>query len=121
MSDPFLGEIRIVGFPFAPRGYAQCQGQRMPIAWTRALLNGALTGELDKGQFRRDPYFGFSVPVAAPGIPAESLVPEATWSDKAAYKKQAERLVDMFRENFKRFASDVDGAILSAGPVAATK
>lgn len=39
MSEPFLGEIRIVGFPYAPRGYAQCQGQRMPIAQNAALFS----------------------------------------------------------------------------------
>lgn len=39
MSDPFLGEIRIVGFPYAPRGYAQCQGQRVPIAQNAALFS----------------------------------------------------------------------------------
>jgi phosphoenolpyruvate carboxykinase (ATP) len=93
-------------------------GRRMPIAWTRALLNGALTGELDKGKFRRDARFGFSVPVSAPGIPDEALVPEKTWADHAAYAKQAERLVDMFRVNFKRFAGEVDNAILAGGPVA---
>jgi phosphoenolpyruvate carboxykinase (ATP) len=92
-------------------------GRRMPIAWTRALLNGALSGELDKGEFRRDARFGFAVPVAAPGIPAEALMPEKTWADQAAYAKQAERLVDMFRVNFKRFAGEVDSAILAGGPV----
>ena len=30
--EPFLGEIKMVGFNFAPRGYAMCQGQLMPIA-----------------------------------------------------------------------------------------
>lgn len=39
MSDPFLGEIRIVAFPFAPRGYALCQGQRVPIAQHGALFS----------------------------------------------------------------------------------
>ena len=39
MSEPFLGEIRIVGFPYAPRGYAQCQGQRVPIAQNAALFS----------------------------------------------------------------------------------
>jgi phosphoenolpyruvate carboxykinase (ATP) len=93
-------------------------GRRMPIAWTRGLLNGALSGELDKREFRRDPLFGFAVPVSAPGIPAEALVPESTWSDKAAYRQQAARLVEMFRANFQRFASEVDAAILSGGPLA---
>ncbi|MBI5255254.1 MAG: tail fiber protein [Burkholderiales bacterium] len=39
MSEPFLGEIRIVAFPHAPKGYAQCQGQRMPIAQNSALFS----------------------------------------------------------------------------------
>jgi microcystin-dependent protein len=39
MSDPFLGEIKMVGFNFAPRGWAQCLGQLMPIAQNSALFS----------------------------------------------------------------------------------
>ncbi|RKE25171.1 microcystin-dependent protein [Paraburkholderia sp. BL23I1N1] len=39
MSDPFLGEIRMAGFNFAPRGWAQCQGQLMPISQNQALFS----------------------------------------------------------------------------------
>ncbi len=38
MSDPFLGEIRMMGFNFAPTGWAQCQGQLMPISQNQALF-----------------------------------------------------------------------------------
>ena len=38
MSDPFVGEIRMVGFPFAPRGWALCQGQLLPLAQNQALF-----------------------------------------------------------------------------------
>jgi microcystin-dependent protein len=38
MSDPFMGEIRVFGFSFAPRGWAQCNGQLMPIAQNTALF-----------------------------------------------------------------------------------
>jgi len=31
MSEPFLAEIRLFGFNFAPRGWAQCDGQILPI------------------------------------------------------------------------------------------
>ena len=31
MSEPFLAEVRIVGFNFAPRGWAFCDGQILPI------------------------------------------------------------------------------------------
>ena len=39
MSEPFLGEIRMVGFNFAPRGWAFCQGQIMAIAQNSALFS----------------------------------------------------------------------------------
>lgn len=38
MSEPFLGEIRMVGFNFAPLGWAFCQGQTMSIAQNSALF-----------------------------------------------------------------------------------
>ncbi len=38
MSEPFLGEIRMVGFNYAPSGWAFCQGQLMPIAQNSALF-----------------------------------------------------------------------------------
>ncbi|HEY5979367.1 MAG TPA: tail fiber protein [Microlunatus sp.] len=39
MSEPFLGEIRNFGFNFAPRGWAQCQGQLMSISQNTALFS----------------------------------------------------------------------------------
>ncbi|HEX7027721.1 MAG TPA: tail fiber protein [Gammaproteobacteria bacterium] len=39
MSEPFLGEIRMVGFNFAPRGWAFCQGQILSIAQNSALFS----------------------------------------------------------------------------------
>ena len=38
MSDPFLAEIRIFPFNFAPTGWAFCQGQIMPISQNTALF-----------------------------------------------------------------------------------
>ncbi len=37
--DPFVGEIRIVGFDFAPTGWAECNGQVMPISQNTALFS----------------------------------------------------------------------------------
>jgi len=39
MSDPYLGEIRMVGFDFAPYGWAQCAGQTMAISQNAALFS----------------------------------------------------------------------------------
>jgi len=37
--DPFLGEIRVFGFNFAPQGWAQCNGQILSIAQNTALFS----------------------------------------------------------------------------------
>lgn len=39
MSDPFLSEIRIVSFNFAPKGWALCNGQLLPINQNQALFS----------------------------------------------------------------------------------
>ena len=39
MSDPFVAEIRMVGFNFAPRGWATCDGQLLPISQNTALFS----------------------------------------------------------------------------------
>ncbi|HSH15433.1 MAG TPA: tail fiber protein, partial [Verrucomicrobiae bacterium] len=39
MADPFVAEIRIVGFNFPPRGWATCNGQLLPIAQNTALFS----------------------------------------------------------------------------------
>ena len=39
MSEPFLAEIRIVGFNFAPRGWGFCDGQILPINQNQSLYS----------------------------------------------------------------------------------
>jgi len=39
MGEPYIGEIRMVGFNFAPAGWALCQGQLMAISENDALFN----------------------------------------------------------------------------------
>jgi microcystin-dependent protein len=39
MAEPFLGEIRIMSFDFAPKGWALCNGQQLPINQNQALFS----------------------------------------------------------------------------------
>ena len=39
MAEPFLSEIRIMSFDFAPKGWAQCNGQLLPINQNQALFS----------------------------------------------------------------------------------
>jgi phosphoenolpyruvate carboxykinase (ATP) len=91
-------------------------GKRMPIKATRALLNAALDGSLNRVEFRKDPNFGFQVPVAVPGVDAGILDPRSTWADKDEYDRTATKLVDLFVENFAEFAPHVEEGVRQAGP-----
>src|ERR1700750_3378540 len=39
MSQPFIAEIRAVGYNFPPRGWAYCDGQILPISQNTALFS----------------------------------------------------------------------------------
>ena len=95
-------------------GGAYGVGRRMPIKATRALLAAALDGSLAGVGFRRDPNFGFEVPVAVPGVEAGLLNPRATWADAAAYDAQAARLVAMFADNFGQYVPFINADVKAA-------
>ena len=94
-------------------------GSRMPIKATRALLNAALDGSLEKAEFRTDPNFGFKVPVAVAGVDSAILDPRGTWPDAADYDATAQKLVSQFIDNFAQFADHVDEGVRQAAPKAA--
>ena len=67
MSEPFLGEVRIMSFSYAPRGWAQCNGQSMAINQNQALFsllgttfggNGQTTFNLPNMQGRAQTHTG---------------------------------------------------------------
>ncbi|NOU04220.1 MAG: phosphoenolpyruvate carboxykinase [Novosphingobium sp.] len=93
--------------------------KRMPIKATRALLNAALDGSLSTVEFKRDPNFGFEVPVAVPGVDSALLDPRGAWADPAQYDVTARELVTKFIENFAQFADHVDEGVRQAAPSAA--
>jgi phosphoenolpyruvate carboxykinase (ATP) len=90
-------------------------GKRMKLGHTRAMVRAALSGKLNDVEFRTDPVFGLSVPIAVPEVPLEVLVPRDTWSDGASYDAQAKKLAGMFRDNFHKFGGASE-AIRNAGP-----
>ena len=91
------------------------EGERMPIADTRALLHAAIDGQLDDIEMRTDPTFGIDVPVAVPGVLTSLLDPRSTWADPEAYDRKARELADMFKRNFAKFTADDN--IVQAGPL----
>jgi microcystin-dependent protein len=97
MSDPYIGEIRIVAFDFPPRGWAMCNGQLLSIASNQALFsllgtayggNGVTTFALPDLRGRRPVHSGpgyalgqsggtETVTLTSAQMPAHSHVPRA--------------------------------------------
>jgi microcystin-dependent protein len=65
MSDPFLGDVRAMSFNFAPHGWAQCNGQILPVAQNQALFS------LLSNRYGGDGQTTFALP-ALPPVPAQN-------------------------------------------------
>ena len=95
-------------------GGAYGTGSRMPIRATRALLTAALDGSLGNAKFRKDPNFGFEVPVAVDGVADILLDPRRTWDNPESYDRQADKLVEMFATNFEQYLPHIDEDVRAA-------
>jgi phosphoenolpyruvate carboxykinase (ATP) len=97
-------------------GGAYGVGKRISIAYTRRLLDAALTGELLNVKYATDPVFGFSVPKSCEGVPASILDPSASWPSKEVYMQKYKQLAARFIENFKKFETGCPPEVIKAGP-----
>lgn len=97
-------------------GGAYGTGARMKLKLTRAIIDAIHAGTLREAPMERDPTFGFEVVAACPGVPAELLRPRGTWADGAAYDATAGKLAQLFRENFRKYETEVSAEVRAAGP-----
>ena len=91
-------------------------GSRIKIAYTRAMINALLKGDLNDVSCVTDPIFGVQVPQSCPNVPVEVLNPRSTWADPQAYDDQACGLARMFNENFKQYLDAVPPEVADASP-----
>jgi phosphoenolpyruvate carboxykinase (ATP) len=91
-------------------------GHRMEIAYSRALLHAAMSGDLDAVSTYDEPFFGLTVPTTCPGVPDAILYPQKTWADPEAYVTTAQNLAQLFRDNFAKYAANVEPEVLAAEP-----
>lgn len=78
-------------------------GYRMPLKYTRHMINWILSGKHKNATYHKDPYFNLSVPEHIEGVPEELLFPSKTWKDKNHFHKVANDLKQAFEDNFKKF------------------
>lgn len=70
MSEPFLAEMRIFGFNFAPRGWAECNGQIIAVGQNQSLFS--LLGTIYGGDGRTT----FALPDMRSRVPAHPGAPD---------------------------------------------
>ena len=91
-------------------------GSRMKLKYTRAIIDAIHNGSLANAPTETDPVFGLEVPTICEGVPSEILIPRNTWSDKAAYDRQANKVGALFRKNFEKYADKASAEVLAAAP-----
>ncbi len=145
--DPVSAFSRFFGAPFMPRnpddyasllgkkmdehgtqvflvntgwsGGAYGDGKRMSLPLTRAMVNAALSGDLDGVDYEQDPIFKVMVPTSCSGVDDPAVLkPENTWADKAAFKARSEKLAGEFAAHFDKAYGDkgIDAAVAAACP-----
>jgi phosphoenolpyruvate carboxykinase (ATP) len=96
-------------------GGAYGTGERINLAYTRAMIGAAMKGELDGIETTPHEIFGLHIPATCPGVPSHLLLPKNTWDSPEAYTKQAKDLANRFHEHFQTIKL-VDKHIEDAGP-----
>ena len=97
-------------------GSAAAGAKRMKLSYTRAMVTAALNGSFDNVEFKHHDVFNVDYPTSCPGVPAEMLDARGMWEDKAAYDEQANKLANMFAENFAKKYPHMAPEIANAGP-----
>ena len=91
-------------------------GSRIKLPFTRAMITAALEGSLDNAPTEKHPVFGLDMITEVQGVPRELLDPRNSWENKEAYDKQADKLAEMFINNFMKYEENASEEIMKGSP-----
>ena len=92
-------------------------GARMPLNYTRAMIENALSGSLKDAKYIKDEIFGLNRVQSISNIPEDILDPKKSWKNPEEYDKIAINLAKKFNKNFEQFESQSSEDILLGGPI----
>jgi phosphoenolpyruvate carboxykinase (ATP) len=81
-------------------------GKRIDLKLTRAMVNAALNGDLEKVEYQYDELFHLNIPKSCPGVPSKILNPVNMWIEKEDYELTANRLANKFSAAFDEAYGD---------------
>jgi len=94
------------------------EGERIDLAYTRAMVDAALNGKLKGVEYEEDGNFHLKRPKTCPDVPDRVLNPKETWDDPEAYEDRARKLAEEFSTHFDRAYGDknIDREIVKECP-----
>lgn len=78
-------------------------GHRMPLAYTRAMINAAIEGQLEQVEYEENTDFQLQIPQTCPGVPNHLLQPINTWQNPKQYDQAAAKLKALFQKHMALF------------------
>ncbi|UIR56780.1 phosphoenolpyruvate carboxykinase (ATP) [Sphingobacterium sp. SRCM116780] len=78
-------------------------GRRIKLAYTRSLIQAALSGELEEYPMETHPIFRLNYPTFCQEVPQQILSAKELWGNDEAYDGQAKALKLLFENNFKKY------------------
>ena len=92
-------------------------GKRISIKDTRGIIDGILSGAINKSETKTIPYFNLTVPTSLEGVDTNILDPKDTYANPSDWDTKAKDLASRFIKNFKKYETNEAGkALVSAGP-----
>ncbi|KAL8438332.1 hypothetical protein Efla_007182 [Eimeria flavescens] len=98
-------------------GYGMEGGRRIPLKYTRAMVDAIHDGSLAKAEYEVMPVFNLHVPKAVEGVPADLLMPQRAWGAAGELEKQMKKLATLFVDNFKQYHDKATQEVIQAGPI----
>lgn len=91
-TDVYLINTGWTGGPYG-------EGERIDLAYTRAMVDAALEGEFQGWDEEKSEIFHLRRPTCCPGVPDEVLNPRETWEDPEEYDARAKELARQFSDH----------------------
>lgn len=101
--EKYGSQVWLINTGWTAGGYET--GYRMPLPYTRRMIEWILSGDATGANCHSDPVFSLDVPDDIPGIPPELLYPRETWKDPQAFDRVAKALKADFDKNYHQLSS----------------